>query len=77
MGLTLKKILYTLPLNHRKANSAFFLVTNDTNKPTRCKIKSPAYMHLQLLNYLAHNIMLADLVTLIGTIDIVFGEVDR
>lgn len=34
-------------------------------------------MHLQLLNYLAHNIMLADLVTLIGTIDIVFGEVDR
>jgi len=76
-GFNIKKNFIYTSVESPKGEFGVFLVTNDTNKPTRCKIKSPAYMHLQLLNYLAHNIMLADLVTLIGTIDIVFGEVDR
>jgi NADH:ubiquinone oxidoreductase subunit D len=60
-----------------KGEFGVFLIADNTNKPLRCKIKSPAYSHLQFLNYLCKNIMIADLVTLIGTIDIVFGEIDR
>lgn len=60
-----------------KGEFGVFLFNNNTNKPYRCKIKSPAFFHIQLLNYLINNIMLADLITLIGTIDVVFGEVDR
>lgn len=53
------------------------LFADATNKPARCKIRSPAYHHLQLLPNLIQGLKLADLVTLIGTIDIVFGEIDR
>lgn len=53
------------------------LVANNTNKPYRCKVRSPAYHHLQILPKLIKGHMLADLVTLMGTIDIVFGEIDR
>lgn len=53
------------------------LWSDNTNKPYRCKIKSPAYYSLQFLPELVSGHLLADLVTLIGTIDIVFGEVDR
>lgn len=53
------------------------LVANDTNKPYRCKVRSPAYHHLQILPKLVKGHMLADLVTLMGTVDIVFGEIDR
>lgn len=53
------------------------LFTNKTNKPVRCKIRSPGYFNLQALNILAKGHYLADLAALIGTIDIVFGEVDR
>jgi NADH-quinone oxidoreductase subunit D len=53
------------------------LIANSTNKPYRCKVRSPAYHHLQILPKLARGHMLADLVTLMGTIDIVFGEIDR
>ena len=53
------------------------LVANDTNKPYRCKVRSPAYHHLQVLPKLVRGHMLADLVTLMGTVDIVFGEIDR
>jgi NADH dehydrogenase (ubiquinone) Fe-S protein 2 len=53
------------------------LITNDSNKPYRCKIKSPGFLHLQGINYMAQKHLLADVVTIIGTQDIVFGEVDR
>ena len=75
---------FIVPLNYiytsvesPKGEFGVFLISNNSNKPYRCKIKSPAYNHINFLNYLSHNIMLADLVTIIGTIDIVFGEVDR
>lgn len=54
-----------------------YLQSDNTNKPFRCKIKSPAYYSLQFLPKLVKGHLLADLITLIGTIDIVFGEVDR
>jgi NADH:ubiquinone oxidoreductase subunit D len=53
------------------------LFSDGTNTPFRCKIRSPAYFSLQFLAYMVKGHLLADLVTLIGTIDIVFGEVDR
>jgi len=53
------------------------LIADNSNIPYKCKIRSPAYHHLQLLPELAKGHLLADLVTLIGTIDIVFGEIDR
>lgn len=76
-GFTLNKNFIYSAVESSKGEFGVFLVANETNKPYRCKIKSPAYSHINLLNYLSKNIMLADLVTLIGTIDIVFGEVDR
>jgi NADH:ubiquinone oxidoreductase subunit D len=60
-----------------KGEFGVFLVSNGTNKPYRCKIKAPGFAHLQGLNMMAKGHMIADVVTIIGTQDIVFGEVDR
>jgi len=60
-----------------KGEFGVFLISNDTNRPYRCKIRSPGYFHLQNLNILVNSRFLADLVTLIGSLDIVFGEIDR
>ena len=60
-----------------KGEFGIFLISNGTNKPYRCKIKAPGFVHLQGLNFMAKGHMIADVVTIIGTQDIVFGEVDR
>lgn len=60
-----------------KGEFGVYLVSDGTNKPYRCKIKSPGFLHLQGLDFMAKNHLLADVVTIIGTLDIVFGEVDR
>jgi NADH dehydrogenase (ubiquinone) Fe-S protein 2 len=60
-----------------KGELGVFLLANGTNKPQRCRIKSPGFLHLQGLNIMSVGHMLADVVTIIGTQDIVFGEVDR
>lgn len=60
-----------------KGEFGVYLVSNGTNKPYRCKIKAPGSAHLQGLNLMAKDHMIADVVTIIGTQDIVFGEVDR
>jgi len=52
-------------------------VSNDTSRPYRCRIKAPGFLHLQGLEVMTKGLMLADLVTIIGTQDIVFGEIDR
>ena len=46
-------------------------------RPYKCKIRSPGYAHLQMLDTVASGLMLADVVTIIGTLDVVFGEIDR
>lgn len=43
----------------------------------RCKIRSPGFAHLQITDFLCKRLMLADVVTVIGTLDVVFGEIDR
>ena len=60
-----------------KGEFGVIIVSNNTNKPFKCKIRSPSYFNLQSLPKLAKGHYLADLASLIGTIDIVFGEIDR
>jgi NADH dehydrogenase (ubiquinone) Fe-S protein 2 len=60
-----------------KGEFGVFLVSDNTTKPYRCKIKAPGFMHLQSLDVMSKNHYLPDVVALIGTQDIVFGEVDR
>lgn len=60
-----------------KGEFGVYLISDNTNKPYRCKIKAPGFAHLQALNFMSKGHMIADVVTIIGTQDIVFGEVDR
>nr|QUS63789.1 NADH dehydrogenase subunit 7 [Haslea silbo] len=60
-----------------KGEFGVYLVSNGTNKPYRCKIKAPGFAHLQALEHMSRGHMIADVVTIIGTQDIVFGEIDR
>ena len=60
-----------------KGEFGIFLIANGTQKPYRCKIKAPGFLHLQGLDFMSKDHLLADVVTIIGTQDIVFGEVDR
>jgi NADH dehydrogenase (ubiquinone) Fe-S protein 2 len=53
------------------------LISDGSNKPYRCRIKAPGFLHLQGLDFMSKGHMVADVVTMIGTQDIVFGEVDR
>ena len=76
-GYAIKKNSIYTPVESSKGEFGVFLISDNTNKPYRCKIRSPAYHHLQFLPQLVQGLKLADIVTLIGTIDIVFGEIDR
>ena len=60
-----------------KGEFGVFLVSDGTNKPYRCKIRAPGFAHLQAMDYLCRGHMLADVSAILGSIDIVFGEVDR
>lgn len=54
-----------------------YLVSDGSNKPVRAKIRAPGFTHLQALKLMSVNNLLADVVTLVGTLDLVFGEIDR
>lgn len=60
-----------------KGEFGVYLISNNTNRPYRCKIKAPGFNHLQALDFMSKGHLIADVVTIIGTQDIVFGEVDR
>jgi NADH dehydrogenase (ubiquinone) Fe-S protein 2 len=60
-----------------KGEFGVFLIADGTKKPYRCKIKAPGFLHLQGIDFMSRNHLIADIVTIIGTQDIVFGEVDR
>ena len=60
-----------------KGEFGVYLVADGGNKPYRCKIRAPGFAHLQGLDFMSRGHMLADVVTIIGTLDIVFGEIDR
>ena len=60
-----------------KGEFGVYLVSDDTNKPYRCKIRAPGFAHLQAMDFMCKGHMLADSVAILGAMDIVFGEVDR
>jgi NADH-quinone oxidoreductase subunit D len=60
-----------------KGEFGVYLLGNSSDSIYRCKIKAPGFGHLQALNDMCKGHLLADVVTIIGTQDIVFGEVDR
>ena len=60
-----------------KGEFGVLLVSDGSNKPYRCKIKAPGFAHLQALDFMCKGHMIADVGTIIGTQDIVFGEIDR
>jgi NADH-quinone oxidoreductase subunit D len=60
-----------------KGEFAVYLVSDGTNKAYKCKIRSPGFAHLQGLDFMSKGHMLADTVAIIGSLDIVFGEIDR
>ncbi len=60
-----------------KGEFGVYVVSDGTNRPYRCKIRAPGFAHLQGLDFLSKGHMLADVVSIIGSLDIVFGEIDR
>ena len=60
-----------------KGEFGVYLISDGTNKPYRCRIHAPGFAHLQALDFMTRGHMLADVVAVIGTMDIVFGEIDR
>jgi NADH-quinone oxidoreductase subunit D len=75
---------YTLPageayaaIEHPKGEFGTYIVSDGANKPYRLKIRPPGFPHLAAMNEMANGHMLADVVAIIGTMDIVFGEIDR
>ncbi|CAG2053017.1 unnamed protein product [Timema podura] len=60
-----------------KGEFGVYLVSDGSSKPYRCKIKAPSFAHLAAINKLGENHMIADIVAIIGSLDIVFGEIDR
>jgi NADH-quinone oxidoreductase subunit D len=60
-----------------KGEFGVYLVADGSNKPYRCKIRAPGFAHLQAMDHLCKGHMLADVSAILGSIDIVFGEVDR
>jgi len=63
----------------RSAQGEFgvYLVADGTNRPYKCKIRAPSFAHLSAMDLLARGHMLADITAIIGSLDIVFGEIDR
>ena len=75
---------YTLPkgeayaaVEHPKGEFGCYLISDGSNKPYRVKLRAPGFVHLSAMDEMAKGHMLADVVAIIGTQDIVFGEVDR
>jgi NADH-quinone oxidoreductase subunit D len=60
-----------------KGEFGVYLVSDGSNKPYKCKIRAPGFAHLQAMDFLSRGHMLADCSAILGSIDIVFGEVDR
>lgn len=76
-GLFVEKNETYVSIEAPKGEFGVYLVSNNSSRPYRCKIKAPGFLHLQGLDFMTRQHLLADVVTIIGTQDIVFGEVDR
>lgn len=66
-----------VPVEAPKGEFGVYLVADGTNKPYRCHMRAPGFAHLQALDFMSKGHMLADTVAIIGSMDVVFGEIDR
>ncbi|MDX8377257.1 MAG: NADH-quinone oxidoreductase subunit D [Mariprofundales bacterium] len=64
-------------VEHPKGEFGVYIVSDGSNKPYRMKVRAPGFAHISALDYMCRGHMIADVVTILGTQDIVFGEVDR
>ncbi|MDP1937829.1 MAG: NADH-quinone oxidoreductase subunit D, partial [Hylemonella sp.] len=64
-------------VEHSKGEFGVYMISDGANKPYRLKIRAPGFAHLATMDEMARGHMLADAVAIIGTMDIVFGEIDR
>jgi len=76
-GFTIPKEESYTVIEAPKGEFGLYLLSQGGNRPYRCRIKSPGFMALQGLDFMARGLFLSDLITLIGTQDLVFGEIDR
>jgi NADH-quinone oxidoreductase subunit D len=60
-----------------KGEFGVYLVSDGTNRPYKCKLRAPSFAHLQAMDFLSRGHLLADVSAIIGSLDIVFGEIDR
>jgi NADH-quinone oxidoreductase subunit D len=66
-----------VPIEAPKGEFGVYLVSDGSNKPYKCKIRAPGYPHLHAMDWMSRGHMLADCSAIIGTLDVVFGEIDR
>ena len=76
-GLVTLKAESYVGIEAPKGEFGVYLLSDKSEIPYRCKIRAPGFMHLQGINYMSKRHLIADVVTIIGTLDIVFGEIDR
>ena len=65
------------PIEAPKGEFGVYLVADGSNKPYRAKIRAPGFLHLQAMDFIASGHLLADVSAIIGSLDVVFGEIDR
>ncbi len=66
-----------VPVEAPKGEFGAILISDGSSKPYRCKLRAPGFAHLQALHFLSKGHQLADIPSILGSLDIVFGEVDR
>ena len=76
-GFDVKPTVCYSAIEAPKGEFGVFIVSDGSSKPYRCKIRAPGFFHLQGVDFMSRDHLLTDLVAIIGTQDIVFGEVDR
>ena len=76
-GYTVPEGEIYMPVEAPKGEFGVYLIADGTNRPYRCKIRAPGFAFLQALDFMARGHMLADVPAILGSLDIVFGEVDR
>jgi NADH-quinone oxidoreductase subunit D len=64
-------------VEHAKGEFGVYLISDGANKPYRLKLRAPGFSHLAALDEMSRGHMIADVVAIIGTLDIVFGDIDR
>jgi len=74
---TFRRVEVYAAIEAPKGEFGVYLVSDGTNKPYRSKIRAPGYLHLQSMDHVAKGHQLADVAAIIGSMDVVFGEIDR